>query len=655
MYALFPNEARTYLTAAPGGRREGRLPDERRVHTVKEDESVDVNQIRELIKIVEASDVTEVVVEEGGTKVVVRKGRGLRRRGAGAPLRRRRRRVAEAPAATDAAADAGERPAHWKTVVAPMVGTFYAAPVARRRPVRGGGRLGRRGPDAVHPRGDEAHERDHRRGAGRHPRDRRRERRRRSSTAPCSSTTSRSRRRPRCSIEDPDRQPRRGRAARHPRVQGDGHRDRSPSTRRPTATACTRAWPTRPSASARRRRALSYLNMPNIISAALMTGAEADPPRLRVPRRERRSSRGRAPTRASTFIGPSPEAIERMGDKAVAREHDGGGGRARRCPGSDGPVDERRGGAALRRAGRLTRCSSRRRAGGGGKGMRVAETAERARAERSPPRRPRRRPRSATTTVYLEKYLAAAAPRRDPGARRHARQRRAPLRARLLDPAPPPEARRGGAVARRSRPSCARAMGEAALQGRPRGRLRERRHRRVPARHGRQLLLHGDEHARPGRAPRHRGRSPASTSSRSRSASPPGEPMKHTQPGRRSCMRGHAIEFRINAEDPAHDFRPAPGHDRGLQPARRLRRARRQPRLLGLPRAAALRLAASRSSSCGARRATRPSPRAPGARRVHRRRASRRRSRSTSGSSRTRPSRRGEVYTDFVEHRDRRE
>ena len=111
MYALFPNEARTYLTLHQEGAEKAVFLMSEEINTVKEDESVDVNQIRELIKIVEASDVTEVVVEEGGTKVVVRKGgvasppprRPPRRRAAPRPRRRQRR--GRAPAA-------GERPAH---------------------------------------------------------------------------------------------------------------------------------------------------------------------------------------------------------------------------------------------------------------------------------------------------------------------------------------------------------------------------------------------------------------------------------------------------------------------------------------------------------------------------------------------------------------
>ena len=74
-------------------------------------------------------------------------------------------------------------------------------------------------------------------------------------------------------------------------------------------------------------------------------------------------------------------------------------------------------------------------------------------------------------TVYLEKAHRPPAPRRDPGARRRAWKRRAPLRARLLDPAPPPEGRRGDAVPRGHR-RARRAHGRGRGPGRQGGRLR---------------------------------------------------------------------------------------------------------------------------------------------------------------------------------------
>jgi len=125
MYALFPNEARTYLTAHREGAENAVFLMSEEIHTVREEDPVDVNQIRELIKVIEASDVTEVVIEEGDSKVTVRKA-GAFAAAACAPVAS----PAAAPApdiAVEPTAAPGARPGTWKTVVAPMVGTFYAA------------------------------------------------------------------------------------------------------------------------------------------------------------------------------------------------------------------------------------------------------------------------------------------------------------------------------------------------------------------------------------------------------------------------------------------------------------------------------------------------------------------------------------------------
>ena len=132
MYALFPNEARTYLTLHQEGAESAVFMMGEEVDTVREEDSVDVNQIRELIKIVEMSDVNEVVVEEGGAKVVVRRGVSTAQveaaAPAAAPSSASAREGSEAPPADVAVRDSAERPGTWKSVIAPMVGTFYRAP-----------------------------------------------------------------------------------------------------------------------------------------------------------------------------------------------------------------------------------------------------------------------------------------------------------------------------------------------------------------------------------------------------------------------------------------------------------------------------------------------------------------------------------------------
>ena len=82
--------------------------------------------------------------------------------------------------------------------------------------------------------------------------------------------------------------------------------------------------------------------------------------------------------------------------------------------------------------------------GGGGKGFRVALTEDE--LQDAFEGASREGEKFFSDATRLPRALPARpAPRRGPGPRRHARQRHPPRRARLLDPAPPPEAHRGGA------------------------------------------------------------------------------------------------------------------------------------------------------------------------------------------------------------------
>jgi len=145
----------------------------------------------------------------------------------------------------------------------------------------------------------------------------------------------------------------------------------------------------------------SYLNVPNIISAALITGANAIHPGYGFLAENAGFARA-CEDSGITFIGPSPDAIDRMGDKAVAKQTMAEAG-VPTVPGSDGAVESEA--EALRFAEQvgypvLIKAS----AGGGGRGMRVAVDRESlvsslhaAKAEAAVA--------FGDDTVYLEKYL----------------------------------------------------------------------------------------------------------------------------------------------------------------------------------------------------------------------------------------------------------
>lgn len=127
MYALFPNEARDYLKRHRDGVETMTFRLDPVASTGREDDAVDVNQIRELVKIVEGTDVSEIVVEEGDVKIAVRKGGVL---AAPAQTTSTVEPPVQVPVAPENTVRPGlpeGRPAQWKPVVAPMVGTFYRA------------------------------------------------------------------------------------------------------------------------------------------------------------------------------------------------------------------------------------------------------------------------------------------------------------------------------------------------------------------------------------------------------------------------------------------------------------------------------------------------------------------------------------------------
>ena len=126
MYALFPNEARQFLEKQRRIEKTNFLMSEA-VSITKEEDYVDISQIRDLVKLVEESGVGEITVEEAGAKVTIRTPgmvpMAMPVQQQAAPVQQQ---AVAAPAQQQA--PASDCPASWKPVTAPMVGTFYAAP-----------------------------------------------------------------------------------------------------------------------------------------------------------------------------------------------------------------------------------------------------------------------------------------------------------------------------------------------------------------------------------------------------------------------------------------------------------------------------------------------------------------------------------------------
>ena len=246
----------------------------------------------------------------------------------------------------------------------------------------------------------------------------------------------------------------------------------------------------------------SYLNIPAIISAAEITGADAIHPGYGF-LSESAYFAEICEACNIKFIGPGPQAIRLMGDKSRAKKAMIKAGRAGRARARTGVVeDEEKAVKVARDIGFPVILKAS--AGGGGRGMRIVREAQDL-AQSFRAAQAEAQAAFGVPDVYIEKYVEG--PRHieiqvmadSKGNVVHLGERECSIQRRhqkLIEEAP------SLVVTEKLR----RRMGRTAVEAAAAVQYVERRHDRVPARQGRQLLLHGDEHPHPGRARRHRAR-----------------------------------------------------------------------------------------------------------------------------------------------------
>ena len=296
----------------------------------------------------------------------------------------------------------------------------------------------------------------------------------------------------------------------------------------------------------------SYLNMPNIISAALQTGAQAIHPGYGFLAENAAFARACVDS-GIVFIGPSADAIERMGDKSVARETMAAAG-VPTVPGSDGAVESYE--EALSFAEKvgfpvLVKAS----AGGGGKGMRVALDSEELKVNLVAAKT-EAAAAFGNDTVYIEKYLLR--PRHvemqvladSHGNAVHLFERDCSIQRRhqkLIEEAPSPA----------MTPQLRQEMGDAAMKAvRAVGYENAGTVEFLLDTDGRFYFMEMNTRVQVEHCITEQITGVDIIKEQIRIAA--GEPMTHATQDK-IIKRGHAIEFRINAEDPAHNFRPHPG------------------------------------------------------------------------------------------------
>ncbi len=300
----------------------------------------------------------------------------------------------------------------------------------------------------------------------------------------------------------------------------------------------------------------SYLNIPNIMSTAELTGVDAIHPGYGFLAENPRFAEIVADCKIA-FVGPTSRAIELMGDKAAAREHVQKAG-VPVIPGTHGTV------SGVREALEAARSTGyplviKAAAGGGGRGMRIAQTAE------DLPEALQSAQREAEAAfgdgrVYIEKYL------QEPhhievqvladahGAVLHLGTRDCSIQRRhqkLIEESPPPRMReRTLAALGRAAVRVAQAIGyvnagtvEFLVDPQENFYFMEM-NTRIQVEHPVTEAVTGLDLVK----------------EQIRIAA--GEKLRFGQ--RDLEFRGHALECRINAEDPRHGFRPSAGTITGL-------------------------------------------------------------------------------------------
>ncbi|GAB6182109.1 acetyl-CoA carboxylase biotin carboxyl carrier protein [Desulfotomaculum defluvii] len=141
-YALFPQVARKFFEARKRGetgpqRKEasikpGAPADVSGTKSTKEDNNMNLNELKELIKVLDQTDITEIDLESDGTKVSIRKGGKVTANVAPAAAQAAAPAPAVEAAKTEVVAEAPvavtETSEDLISITAPMVGTFYKAP-----------------------------------------------------------------------------------------------------------------------------------------------------------------------------------------------------------------------------------------------------------------------------------------------------------------------------------------------------------------------------------------------------------------------------------------------------------------------------------------------------------------------------------------------